>query len=769
MKSVPFLKVSLVGLLMILTTYSATAQFNEINNTPVTGGSSNPTASRSKKIAQKKLGIFTTSLNSTVTASTCDCIDANPKPAFSPGFIRDIIETRDAERRIRERAREEFNRTTNEKALELVRNSPFNNYDDFRNNEINKLARRQLVSYAKSFLRTNNYTREKRLAIITDKRRKLESLSNDFKGNTAINLRIDEISSGNLNNSLLKDIKIDGRSYGEITSISLLNNLKTDNTTLDIKEFLYIDRKIDENVFDFFWIDLERKVTNLSLDIFARSWINEQLTSQGLNAEVDFFRQDVCKGRGAPCINRVIPGAASVTHFDFKPIFDKLKGDYIKSKSEELAEILRRKSALEALLSCNPDNPIIFGGFPQPCKDRSVRISILSPVERDWPTKKETLEKYADKQITIQFEKLDTFRTDISFPAFVGAGYEFGKVSATSSGRVSYHLTNGKAIFETPRKFPVNDINGNGPQINELTDKYYYISTSSTRKFWRPINIPFPNFNVKPGLEGVQNALDERAKFFEFEGRKNDYLSNGGDLTFAELASEEFNKGSEIDFPNEIIYDSSFLNQPYLCAFRDILNLKDNFFESMLKGFSNDNEVIDLKFVVGPMPRGFSHAEAVTSDNELVSKNVIKIIINERNVINGSDGYGVDEYTTILHELLHAQIFKFVHQHNNKLPITQKHVLNIRDRKEILRLYHKFNNNAADAQHRIMADRYVNRITTAVSNLYENKLLPSDFLPYAWDGLMNLGTFGLEPALESTFPAKRESVRLNAKSKSCKD
>ncbi len=236
-------------------------------------------------------------------------------------------------------------------------------------------------------------------------------------------------------------------------------------------------------------------------------------------------------------------------------------------------------------------------------------------------------------------------------------------------------------------------------------------------------------------------------------GKGNDFGSlSTSDDKFTKFALEELKSGSEIDLNNDIVYDSSILNSNAYCVIRKILNIENGFYKKLLDDFRLGTDNVNLKFQAIEMKGINSGREAFTDPNEIDSKNYIYIYIDE-NLIHSNNL--VEIASTILHEIIHAQISKFVHQEGNGLPITER-VFSKANREKIIDNYLEMG--GVDAQHNFMADNLLNTMASALRKLDGNRLTLKHYIAYAWEGLENDGTFGITREQEEEFIKLRKEV-----------
>jgi len=114
-----------------------------------------------------------------------------------------------------------------------------------------------------------------------------------------------------------------------------------------------------------------------------------------------------------------------------------------------------------------------------------------------------------------------------------------------------------------------------------------------------------------------------------------------------------------------------------------------------------------------------------------------------RNIANGKvtinliyEGRGtLDLAALILHEGIHAELYKYVYEHETGVDPNK--------RKNLLEYYFRYKNiNIGTAQHQHMADKFVKPIAEAIRTLDNNRYPLADYMGFGWDGLRKYGWDG---------------------------
>lgn len=182
-----------------------------------------------------------------------------------------------------------------------------------------------------------------------------------------------------------------------------------------------------------------------------------------------------------------------------------------------------------------------------------------------------------------------------------------------------------------------------------------------------------------------------------------------------------------------IIIDDSFKEIDAYCAYKALKNTNGNLFRKTIGSFITDPKY-DLRFEVGECKT----SDDACTDGKKTSSGRITITIEDRNMRS------LEAAATILHEGIHAELFRFVQEaHNGNVDPN--------DRKRLFDLYYFYNNNSrtdpsfldANAQHAYMAENYVRPIAQAIRQLDGNKYPLSHYMGFGWDGLRGYDYKGL--------------------------
>ena len=141
------------------------------------------------------------------------------------------------------------------------------------------------------------------------------------------------------------------------------------------------------------------------------------------------------------------------------------------------------------------------------------------------------------------------------------------------------------------------------------------------------------------------------------------------------------------------------------------------------------------------------------TDDKSISDGVITIILDNKNLSS------LDAAASILHEGIHAELFRFVDQaHNGEV--------NPNDRKRLFDLYKNFKNDVNwqdnNAQHTYMAENFVKPIARAIRELDNKRYNLNYYMGFGWEGLEAYDFKGiLTVADEVEFARLRKIVNDN--------
>jgi len=222
--------------------------------------------------------------------------------------------------------------------------------------------------------------------------------------------------------------------------------------------------------------------------------------------------------------------------------------------------------------------------------------------------------------------------------------------------------------------------------------------------------------------------------------RLENYLTDGGDSDFAQLAFEALDKDGiddgQVDFENELILDESFVNDVKLkCVYDKLKASNSNLFKATIGNFISDPK-LNMRIIKGNCE---NTDDACCDDSNIATTGVVNLIIED------TTGSVLDTAALILHEAIHAEISRYV--------LLQAPTEDVNDRPRILQLYkyYKALYSEGNIEHIYMTEHYINPIASALRKL-DSYSYPIDYYKsYAWDGLRIWDVMNLLSMEENTI------------------
>ncbi len=210
---------------------------------------------------------------------------------------------------------------------------------------------------------------------------------------------------------------------------------------------------------------------------------------------------------------------------------------------------------------------------------------------------------------------------------------------------------------------------------------------------------------------------DETEALYTFWAENN----NEQGRNFSREALEVLRNGGEVDFFDEVILDSSFLETNAYCVYSELKARNGNLFRQTIGSFIDDPKY-KLYFRVGECD---TTDQACTDAKDIDNTNSITIILENVNISS------LNAAALILHEGIHAELYRFVDQAHNE-------EVDPNDRKLLFDLYENYKGSEwqdANAQHNYMTTKYVEPIAKAIRALDNNQYPLEYYMGFGWDGL----------------------------------
>jgi hypothetical protein len=210
------------------------------------------------------------------------------------------------------------------------------------------------------------------------------------------------------------------------------------------------------------------------------------------------------------------------------------------------------------------------------------------------------------------------------------------------------------------------------------------------------------------------------------------------------------NDGS-VDFDDRII---NLLTGRVNCVYEKLASVNGSLFKETIGAFIDDPQY-NLGLIIG---------ECSTSDTGCTNGDLLENINQVTMIIENVTQPPLELAATILHEGIHAEIFRYVSRFENNIDPN--------NRPRLFQLYQFYNgltNNenydgspVSDEQHAYMAENYVNKIADAIRQLDGNKY-PSEYYKwFGWEGLEEYDFKNkLSPNLETQYNNFQTTVNEN--------
>lgn len=219
--------------------------------------------------------------------------------------------------------------------------------------------------------------------------------------------------------------------------------------------------------------------------------------------------------------------------------------------------------------------------------------------------------------------------------------------------------------------------------------------------------------------------------------------------SFAEAAVVAKEKGGEVDFEDRLINE---LTGKAKCVYDKLENL--DLFRKTIKKF---DDIESYNLILTTKGSCIGGGSGCTNFDERTNTATIKIIDTKQP--------SLDLAATILHEGIHADIYKFVSQH-------EKGKVNPNDRPRLMQLYFYYKKLADSKvidprhfntiyQHEHMAEKYIKPIAQAIRQLDGNRFNIDHYYWFAWEGLEKTYLFKSKLTESKKKEYKRTKSRVN--------
>ncbi|WP_026754199.1 hypothetical protein [Sediminibacter sp. Hel_I_10] len=201
----------------------------------------------------------------------------------------------------------------------------------------------------------------------------------------------------------------------------------------------------------------------------------------------------------------------------------------------------------------------------------------------------------------------------------------------------------------------------------------------------------------------------------------------------------------EVDYPNKVILDSSFVNNVKLkCAYDKLTSDNNPLFRNTVGAFIDDPN-FNLTFEVGECSQ--------TEDQCTNDSDPNNIVITFEDIPNSP----IQIAQAILHESIHAELARFVKQY-------QLGSIDVNNRPYLFDLYKYYKEllGGGDIDHIYMSYNYINPISEALREYDNNNYSIDYYKAFSWDGLRAWDQAApLSDADDSLYESYRAIVNQN--------
>ncbi|WP_420553349.1 hypothetical protein [Tenacibaculum aiptasiae] len=274
-------------------------------------------------------------------------------------------------------------------------------------------------------------------------------------------------------------------------------------------------------------------------------------------------------------------------------------------------------------------------------------------------------------------------------------------------------------------------LNPDSDFCNNNLDEVVINSSTSSGGFVISIPISISNYSDNgPGLNGYGLGFSSGGGggFSDFSG-SSDFSNNvvvfPCDNPIHGCDKEECDSGFYKDVFGNCVEEDQIINKltgKAKCIYNKLKNLK--LYKTTIKKFENDTKyTLYLKPGIGTCAIG---SEACTDDKD-IDKGIITIYFPSHGNTN------LDFAATVLHEGIHAHLFRYVNEHIKGV--------NPNDKRRIYELYFHYkkfsdpNYANVNFQHQYMREKYIYPIANAIRILDKKKYPLYKYLGFAWEGL----------------------------------
>lgn len=214
----------------------------------------------------------------------------------------------------------------------------------------------------------------------------------------------------------------------------------------------------------------------------------------------------------------------------------------------------------------------------------------------------------------------------------------------------------------------------------------------------------------------------------------------GENESFVKAAIEALVNDGEVDFNNELIFTNAFIQTKAFCVIKLLSSSNNNLFKDVTSQFTSNNSKNKLRFTHEPIiqSNGTNNTTTVANTSPPDSFGIITIRFNSNT--NSANANSLEIASTILHEAIHAELFRIVLGNNDVPEPLPQYLYDY-----MVGLLEYFEENGSpdfinsSAQHSFMAYNYVEAIAKAIKNFDNNTHPLENYMSFGWEGLSQIG------------------------------
>lgn len=235
----------------------------------------------------------------------------------------------------------------------------------------------------------------------------------------------------------------------------------------------------------------------------------------------------------------------------------------------------------------------------------------------------------------------------------------------------------------------------------------------------------------------ADSALIDYINAYLMDNNNNSCEAN----SFISEGLDTIDEGGELDLENEIIFSNDFKQTRAYCVVKLLTDSNNNLFQDVVSTFIGDNAKSRIRFLYEPLYLTNGGDDTTTEANTSPPDPLGVITIRFNSFTNSAFANSLEIATSILHESIHANLFRIV-EGKNDVP----NLLSDYQYQYIVDLLEYYENNnspmfiTSNAQHTFMANFHVGNIAQAIRELDDNLYSEDHYKSFGWEGLSQIGT-----------------------------